>query len=36
MPRSDFWILVYLAALTAAEADRPTLYHSRIDGILLG
>jgi len=36
MTRSDFWLLVYLSALLAAEADRQTLYFSRIDGALLG
>lgn len=36
MTRSDFWLLVYLSAVYAAEADRPTLYSSRIDGCLLG
>lgn len=36
MTPSAFWTLLYLSALWAAEADRPTLYHSRIDGCLLG
>jgi len=36
MTRSDFWVLVYLSTVYAAESDRPTLYASRIDGCLLG
>lgn len=36
MTPSAFWTLLYLSALWAAETDRPTLYHSRIDGCLLG
>jgi len=37
MARSDFWVLVYLSAVYAADADHDaTCYHSRIDGCLLG
>ena len=46
MTPSAFWTLLYLSTLWAAEADLAaldraasssvTLYHSRIDGCLLG
>lgn len=36
MTPSAFWVLVYLAALDRAASSSATLYHSRIDGCLLG
>ena len=32
---SDFWIAVWAICLLAADYDRPVVYHSRIDGLLM-